>query len=90
MSRRPQSADAQMKKIADKLQQFSQPHISKQRESLTLNALNIREMWDIWEMFRVLTLRIRDLEASAAAARRPDPELIKALAKLPPLDGGRS
>lgn len=82
MSRRPQSADAQLKKIADKLQYFQS---SKEARDLTG-----REMWELWEMFRVLTLRIRDLEASAAAARRPDPELIKALAKLPPLDGGRS
>jgi hypothetical protein len=73
---RPASTDALMKNIAGKLQTYfdraKQPGLE-----------NARDLWDVWKMFRVLTLRIRDLEQEKARTAKPDPELIKALAKLP-------
>lgn len=70
--KRTSSADL-LKKCADKLQQFQKNEI----------IADNRQMCEVWEMLRVLTLRIRDLEADSeprAIARKinrigrsPDP-----------------
>lgn len=68
-SNRVTSTD-QLKKIAGKLSQLG----TLVPSGAPVEELNLqRELWELWEMFRILTLRIRDLEQEStprAVARK--------------------